>query len=298
MMDFFSYDFDYAWPWTYGHLIAASLCRTCAWHYWLTGRADDPGGRALDMGAVWGVYRPRPARSAARWRCHRTFLPPVRSRARCRCGLGRSTLMVLLSRPARRRRARSIHRLLRHRRQHTGSAAANARAAGVDSGSSQVGDMREMPLKTLVRWRRSVAAIDHLNVRRERTWRSDTSAAPGGSVPVDGRQPRHLDQDRDAVSAWTRLLRRARVSGALAVTTLGRWPGGRGGRHTARVALLSESEGESVPSRKREDVHRAPFGHLRVLTWKEAIESVVHASRITAPAAVHGEVLLAVDREG
>ena len=23
MMDFFRYDFDYSWPWTYGHLIAA-----------------------------------------------------------------------------------------------------------------------------------------------------------------------------------------------------------------------------------------------------------------------------------
>ena len=23
MLDFFRYDFDYAWPWTYGHLIAA-----------------------------------------------------------------------------------------------------------------------------------------------------------------------------------------------------------------------------------------------------------------------------------
>ena len=23
MMDFFKYDFDYSWPWTYGHLIAA-----------------------------------------------------------------------------------------------------------------------------------------------------------------------------------------------------------------------------------------------------------------------------------
>jgi SAM-dependent methyltransferase len=62
--------------------------------------------------------------------------------------------------------------------------------------------------------------------------------------------------------------------------------------------LLSDPEGESVPLRKREDVHRASFGHLRVLTWKEAIESVVHASRVTAPAAVHGEILLPVDREG
>ena len=72
----------------------------------------------------------------------------------------------------------------------------------------------------------------------------------------------------------------------------------RGGRDTASVALFSDSEGESGPLRKREDVHRASFGHLRVLTGEEAIESVVHAARIAAPAAVHGEVLLAVDREG
>ena len=25
MMDFFRYDFDYSWPWTYGHLIASVL---------------------------------------------------------------------------------------------------------------------------------------------------------------------------------------------------------------------------------------------------------------------------------
>ena len=30
-MDFFRYDFDYAWPWTYGHLIAAALFFLLAW---------------------------------------------------------------------------------------------------------------------------------------------------------------------------------------------------------------------------------------------------------------------------
>ena len=63
-MDFFKYDFDYAWPWTYGHLIAAIVFAGLAGACLLAelDAADDPGGRALDLGAVWGVIIHGPLR--------------------------------------------------------------------------------------------------------------------------------------------------------------------------------------------------------------------------------------------
>ena len=68
------------------------------------------------------------------------------------------------------------------------------------------------------------------------------------------------------------------------------------GTQPATLYFLTQKTSQ-CPLRQREDVHRAAFGHFRILTGEEAIESVVHAARIAAPSAVHGQVLLAVDRE-
>ncbi len=170
MMDFFTYDFDYAWPWTYGHLIAAVVCTVLALvaHYFRrTGLTILAG--VLAVWAVCGAYIVHGQLRFSRPVVLPTgqFLASGSGRVLdVGAGSGRSTLMVLLSRPD-----ATVVALDRFTGYYgivdntPDRLLANARAAGVDSRLEvKVGDMREMPLEDasfdgVV----SVAAIDHLN---------------------------------------------------------------------------------------------------------------------------------------
>jgi SAM-dependent methyltransferase len=169
-MDFFRYDFDYAWPWTYGHLIAAAAFAGMAWigHFlrwrWVTFVAG-----AL---AVWGVCGAAIIHGPLRFSRPvalptERFLPSGSGRVLdAGAGSGRSSLMVLLARP----RA-SVVALDRFSGYYgivdntPDRLRANAHAAGADARLEvEVGDMRDMPFEDaafdgVV----SVAAIDHLN---------------------------------------------------------------------------------------------------------------------------------------
>jgi len=70
-MDLFRYDFGYEWPWTWGHVIGAVVF-------------------ALAAGAAWRVARPRLGLVCA----------ALSAWAIAGAGSGRSSLMVLLARPA------------------------------------------------------------------------------------------------------------------------------------------------------------------------------------------------------
>ena len=128
MMDFFRYDFDYSWPWTYGHLIAAIVFGgVAAVAYWLNWTRLTILAGVLAMWGLCGAYIIHGPLRFSRPVALPTerFLPSGSGRVLdAGAGSGRSTVMVLLSRPGSEgRRARSIHRLLRHRRQHTRSTA-------------------------------------------------------------------------------------------------------------------------------------------------------------------------------
>jgi ubiquinone/menaquinone biosynthesis C-methylase UbiE len=170
MMEIFRYDFGYAWPWTYGHLIAAgvcagvvALCRIRRVPAWIAGTFVVLG--------LWAVCGSLIVNGLMRFSLP-VPLPTERFLATGEgrvldvgAGSGRSTLMVLTARPKARVVAldrytgyygivdNTPERLL-----------ANARVAGVDARvETVVGDMREMRLPdrsfdAVV----SVAAIDHL----------------------------------------------------------------------------------------------------------------------------------------
>ncbi len=128
MMDFFRYDFDYAWPWTYGHLIAAIVFAALGGvAYWLRWTRLTIVAGVLALWGLCGAYHhPRPASFQPPGRAANRTIPAVwiRPRARRRRGLGAIDVDGAALQTARDgRRARSIHRLLRHRRQHTGSTA-------------------------------------------------------------------------------------------------------------------------------------------------------------------------------
>jgi SAM-dependent methyltransferase len=170
MMDFFRYDFDYAWPWTYGHLIAAVAFASLAWvAHWLhwTRLALIAGALAL-----WGLCGAAIIHGPLRFSRPvalptEQFLPSGSGRVLdAGAGSGRSTLMVLLSRPS-----ATVVALDRFSGYYgivdntPDRLRANAREAGVDGRLEvQVGDMRQMPFGDasfdgVV----SVAAIDHLD---------------------------------------------------------------------------------------------------------------------------------------
>jgi SAM-dependent methyltransferase len=169
-MDFFRYDFDYAWPWTYGHLIAAIGFAGLAWvAHWLRWTRLMFIAGALALWAIGGaiiIHGPlrfsRPVALPTE-----QFLPSGSGRVLdAGAGSGRSTLMVLLSRPA-----ATVVALDRFSGYYgivdntPDRLRANARAAGVDGRLEvETGDMRDMPFTDasfdgVV----SVAAIDHLN---------------------------------------------------------------------------------------------------------------------------------------
>jgi hypothetical protein len=49
---------------------------------------------------------------------------------------------------------------------------------------------------------------------------------------------------------------------------------------------------------QREDIDRAALRHRQIFAGEEQVEAILHALRVDAPAGLHGDVLLAVDREG
>lgn len=170
MMDFFKYDFDYSWPWTYGHLIAAVLFAALAsvayWLHWT--RLTIVAG----VLAVWGLCGAYIVHEQLRFSRPvalptERFLPSGSGRVLdAGAGSGRSTLMVLLSRPA--AKVVALDRFTGYYGIDDNTPdrlRANARAAGAeDRVEVKVGDMREMPFEDasfdgVV----SVAAIDHLN---------------------------------------------------------------------------------------------------------------------------------------
>ena len=234
MMDFFTYDFDYAWPWTYGHLIAAfvfAILARVAHYFRRTGLATLAGGLA-----VWGacgayiIHGPlgisRPVALPTE-----QFLASGSGRVLdAGAGSGRSTLMVLLSRP----RA-SVVALDRFTCYYgivdntPDRLQANARAAGVDGRLEvKVGDMREMPFDDasfdgVV----SVAAIDHLDRDGVERTLAEVSRVlrPDGQFLLMVVNP-DIWTKVAAVPARARLLWRAGFSGSLAITT----DGGRIGR--------------------------------------------------------------------
>ena len=128
MMDFFRYDFDYSWPWTYGHLIAAIVfAGLAAVAYWLNWTRLTILAGVLAMWGLCGAYiihGPLRFSRPVALPTERFLSIWVRPRARCRRGLGAIDIDgPALEARSESRRARSIHRLLRHRRQHTRSTA-------------------------------------------------------------------------------------------------------------------------------------------------------------------------------
>lgn len=169
-MDLFRYDFGYAWPWTWGHLIAAAIFAVATVALASAGRRR----WSLLTGAltIWAIAGAIIVNGLLRFSLPEVlptpqFLAGGEGRVLdLGAGSGRSTLMVLLGRPAARVTALDIFgteygivgnspdRLL-----------ANAKAAGaLDRVDVRVGDMRAMPFDThSYDGAVSVAAIDHLN---------------------------------------------------------------------------------------------------------------------------------------
>ncbi len=169
-MDLFRYDFGYAWPWTWGHLIAAAIFAVATAGLAAAGRRR----WSLVTGAltVWAIAGAIIVNGLLRFSLPEVlptpqFLASGEGRVLdLGAGSGRSTLMVLLGRPAARVTALDIFgteygivgnspdRLL-----------ANAKAAGaLDRVDVKVGDMRAMPFDAhTYDGAVSVAAIDHLN---------------------------------------------------------------------------------------------------------------------------------------
>jgi SAM-dependent methyltransferase len=172
MLDAFIYDFGYAWPWAYGHLIAAVIFASLAlagwryrWRFWKT--------LIVGVLALWALTGSFVVHHVARFNRPNAlpterFLTSGTGRVLdLGAGSGRSALMVLLSRPHTTVTALDLYsgyfgivgntpeRLM-----------ANARIAGVaERVDAKIGDMRSIPLPdgsydAIV----SVAAIDHLRV--------------------------------------------------------------------------------------------------------------------------------------
>ena len=170
MMDFFKYDFDYSWPWTYGHLIAALVFGgVAASAYWLHWTRLTIIAGVLALWGLCGAYiihgQLRFSRPVAL--PTERFLPSGSGRVLdAGAGSGRSTVMVLLSRPGAKvvalDRFTGYYGIVDNTPDRL---RANARAAGAaERVEIEVGDMREMPFDDasfdgVV----SVAAIDHLN---------------------------------------------------------------------------------------------------------------------------------------
>ncbi|MGE0813256.1 MAG: class I SAM-dependent methyltransferase [Vicinamibacterales bacterium] len=178
MMDLFRYDFGYDWPWTYGHALAGTVFALAAWAAWRTRAVWWCAGlgalavwafaSAVVVNAVMGFSVPIPLPTDR-------FLPGGDVTVLdAGAGSGRSTLMVLLSRPRARVTALDIFATTYGISDNTEARLrANARAAGAeDRLDVTTGDMREMPFEAAsFDGAVSAFAIDHLNrADRQRTY--------------------------------------------------------------------------------------------------------------------------------
>jgi SAM-dependent methyltransferase len=310
-MDFFRYDFDYAWPWAYGHLIAALTFAGLAWAaYRLHWRLLTVVAGAL---MLWGLCGAAIIHGALRFSRPAElptehFLSAGSGRVLdAGAGSGRSTLMVLLARPG-----ATVVALDRFSGYYgivdntPDRLRANARAAGVEGRLEvQIGDMREMPFEDasfdgVV----SVAAIDHLDKEGvERTLAEVRRVLrPDGQFLLMVVHP----------DVWTKValpfLHGHGYFGARAFPD--RWRSQleaaglsviEEGTQPASMYFLARKTARLKPdttydrSRQREDVHGASLGHFRILTGEEAIQSVVHTAWVAPPSAVNRKVLLPVD---
>lgn len=168
--DFLSYDFGYDWPWTKGHLLAAVLFVLAAWAAWRARRT----WLWLTFGvlAVWALTASVVLNGVMRF-SRPIELPTERFLASgpghvldAGAGSGRSSLMVLLSRPQARVTALDIFSGDYGMSDNTPDRLrANARAAGAEARLEvQSGDMRSMPFPDATfDGAVSAFAIDHLN---------------------------------------------------------------------------------------------------------------------------------------
>jgi SAM-dependent methyltransferase len=165
------FDFGYSWMWTHGHLvplgvfgILAGLAVWRRWPRWLTA--------VLAAGALWALAGFLVVQSVLQ--ANQPVTLPTDGFLRggtgrvvdVGAGSGRSTLMVLLARPAARVTALDIYSGYFGIDDNTPERIrANARAAGVeDRLEVQVGDMREIPFPDAsYDGAVSAFAIDHLN---------------------------------------------------------------------------------------------------------------------------------------
>ncbi len=169
-MDFFTYDFGYAWPWTFGHLIPIAVFGALLlvgwrrrWRAWAI--------VLLSIPAIWGLV--------GLWIVHGelNFTRPVKLPTEqfleagsgvvldAGAGSGRSSLMVLLARPQSRVIALDIFSNHFGIEENTPERLmGNAEQAGVsDRIEVKTGDMREIPLATdSLDAAVSAYAIDHL----------------------------------------------------------------------------------------------------------------------------------------
>lgn len=168
-MDLFRYDFGYEWPWTLGHLIAAAVFALAAFAAWRVARPRlGLGLVALGVWALAGAvivnlvlgFSLPIALPTAR------FLEAGQGRVLdAGAGSGRSSLMVLLARPAATVTALDIFGTQYGIGGNTPDRLrANARAAGAEARLEvQVGDMRAMPFAPATFDAAvSAFAIDHL----------------------------------------------------------------------------------------------------------------------------------------
>jgi SAM-dependent methyltransferase len=169
-MDLFRYDFGYEWPWTFGHLIAAAVFALAAFAAWRVARPRL--GFVFAALGVWALagavivnlvlgFSLPIALPTAR------FLESGQGRVLdAGAGSGRSSLMVLLARPAATVTALDIFGTQYGIGGNTPDRLrANARAAGAESRLDvQVGDMRAMPFAPATFDAAvSAFAIDHLS---------------------------------------------------------------------------------------------------------------------------------------
>ena len=102
MADFFTYDFGYSWPWSYGHLAAAGvfvgfgiLALLLGWRKWVVALSAAAALWALAAFVTFDALTHRPAELPTR-----RFLESGRGRVLDGgAGSGRATVMVLLARP-------------------------------------------------------------------------------------------------------------------------------------------------------------------------------------------------------
>jgi SAM-dependent methyltransferase len=230
MMDVFRYDFDYTWPWTFGHLIVTAVFALLTVLVW---RAGWPrwAAAATSALAVWALTGAFVVHGPMRFN-RPMDLPTERFLASgsgrvldAGAGSGRSALMVLLERPEATVVALDLFLEGYGIGENTPDRLrANARVAGVESRLEiQTGDLREMPLASgSVDAAVSAYAIDHLDGEGIRRSLAEVSRVlrPGGEFLLMVIHP----------DGWTRL--------AFPLFGAHGYFGGRGAAERWRAALV------------------------------------------------------------